>query len=368
MRQQLAVLFALITGLLGAQSPSREDPAQRPSFLVGSRLHYGFIIPHSKDIAQVSKSSPYGLELNLQWLFSDEKHTRSSGVVAKRGILAYYLNYDNPDVLGYCVGLAPYVEPLIRPDRRLFGSFQMGLGLAYTSKVYDEQRNPTNLFFSTPVSFLVFTNAYLNFRASAHWELSVGFNYNHISNGGMKTPNKGMNFPTYNAGAAYNFRPRPMVRPVKTDDWKRQSRFYRYVQAVGSIKTAEATNDFPENKSRWLLGAIGVAGWRIGRMSALAAGAELIHDGWTRENLDRVGDDTNAWKGGFLAGHELIVGKVRFTTHMGIYAYNPSRQTDLLYQRYGLFYRFGQHLQVGSTLKAHRHVADVFDLRAGWIW
>jgi len=25
-------------------------------------------------------------------------------------------------------------------------------------------------------------------------------------------------------------------------------------------------------------------------------------------------------------------------------------------------------LLVGSTLKAHRHVAEVFELRVGWIW
>ena len=103
-------------------------------------------------------------------------------------------------------------------------------------------------------------------------------------------------------------------------------------------------------------------------MSAVAIGTEWIHDGWAREVLDRAGDKTSALKGGVLTGYELLAGRTRFTVHFGLYLYNPSRTTDLVYQRYGLYYQFGGHLQVGSTLKAHRHVADVFDVRLGWLW
>jgi hypothetical protein len=184
----------------------------------------------------------------------------------------------------------------------------------------------------------------------------------------MKTPNKGMNFPSYNAGATYTFRPMPIQRAPRTSDWKKAKRHYLYAQAIGTIKTVEATPDFPVKKIRWQLGAIAMAGWRIGRITALAAGTEWVHDGWTRERLDRAGDQTSALKGGFLFGHELLTGKVRFTVHLGTYVYNPSRTTDAVYQRYGLFYQVGKHIQFGSTLKAHRHVADVFDVRLGWIW
>ncbi len=367
MKYTCLIFLCQFPAMLAAQQDSLAAREKSP-FLVGGRLHYGFIIPHSKDIAGVANSHPRGLELNVQWLLAQEKHTRHSGVIAKRGFLFHYINYDHPDVLGYCLSVAPYIEPLIRPDRRLYGSIQMGVGVSYLSKQYDEKTNPTNLFFSTPISFLLITNAYLNFKLNPRWDISLGFNYNHISNGGMKTPNKGMNFPTYNVGAAYNFKPIIITRAPKSQAWKQNKRHYFYAQAVGTIKTAEATPAFPAKKITWQLGAIGMAGRRIGRLSALAIGTEWIHDGWTRENLDRAGDPTSAWKGGVLFGHELITGKVRFTVHLGAYVYNPSRTTDPVYQRYGLFYQIGRHLQVGSTLKAHRHVADVFDMRLGWIW
>lgn len=36
-----------------------------------------------------------------------------------------------------------------------------------------------------------------------------------------------------------------------------------------------------------------------------------------------------------------------------------------VYQRYGLMYRINRHVSVGINIKAHGHVADFLDARAG---
>lgn len=361
-------LFLLVPQILFSQRGDSVDTTRDP-FLLGVRAHYGFIIPHSKDVINVSHSNPYGFEVSAQWLLHREKYTRNSGVVAKRGFVAHYINFDNPEVLGHCISIAPCIEPMVRPWGRLYGSVQMGLGLSYLSKVYDKETNPTNLFFSSTVSLLAMTNAYLFFKISPHWEASLGFNYNHISNGGMKLPNKGMNFPTYNIGASYNFRPSTITRPLKNDDWKQQQqKYYAYLLSITTLKTAIATSLFPEDRLCWQFGAIAMAGKRVGRLSGFSIGTEWVHDGFAREMLEREGSQKSAWKGGLLFGHELLVNRVRFNIHLGAYLYNPSGDIDPVYQRYGLYYRAGRHVMFGSTLKSHRHVADVFDLRLGWIW
>lgn len=347
-----------------AEPPVRESQPMQ----VGAQGHRGFIIPHSREIISVSHSNPLGVEANVHWLLTDEKHVRESGLIAKRGFAAYYFNFDNPGVLGHSLAVVPYVEPLLRPWGRLYGSFQLGLGVAYVSKVYNERTNPTNLFFSLPVNLWAMLNANIYYKLHPHWQLSGGCNYNHISNGGMKTPNKGMNFPTFHTGLQYAFQATDMKRPVPNNDWKARPRNFHYILAVGSVKNAPATPAFPRVEPTLLYGAQWMFGRRLGRMSSLTAGIEWVHDGYERVLLDRRADQSSAWKGGLLVGHELLVGKVRLTTHLGPYLYNPSRNTDAVYQRYGLFYRWGQHLVVGSTLKAHRQVADVFDLRCGWIW
>lgn len=358
-------ILSLIPAVLSAQIADTSLPARDP-FLLGARVHYGFIIPHSREIIDVSKSNPYGIEVSAQWLLDAEKYTRNSGVVAKRGFVLHYINFDNPDVLGHCINIVPYVEPMIRPWGRFYGSVQMGLGLAYLSKVYDEQTNPTNLFFSFPVSFLAMANACLHYKVAPRWELSFGFNYNHISNGGMKLPNKGMNFPTWNAGFNYYLKPIKISKPIKNNNWKQQPRNYAYLLAIGTLKTATASDLFPKNKICWQLGGMAALGKRVGRLSGLAVGTEWVFDGYAQEIMRRENVDKSPWKGSVSGGYELLINRVRFTIHLGAYVFNPSGDIDPVYQRYGIFYRFGKHLMVGSTLKAHRHVADVFDVRIGW--
>lgn len=362
MLKYLLLLFAL-PAVTWAQSGKNAHP-----FQLSAKVHRGFIIAHSRELIDVSNSNPYGIELNAHWVLAGEQEIRQTGLIAKRGFAAYYFNFDNPEVLGHCIAIVPYVEPLVRPWGRLYGSFQLGLGAVYLSKVYDESTNPTNLFFSLPISLWAMLNADFYYKINKKWQISSGFNYNHISNGGMKSPNKGMNFPTVNLGLQHAFQFADMKKPEKNDDWKTQPRYFRYLQVIGTVKNLPATAGFPEIQPAILYGAQWMFGRRMGRMSGLSAGLELIHDGYDRALLDRLSDQTSTWKGGLLIGHELLIGKVRFTTHVGPYFYNPSRTTDALYQRYGLYYKFGRHVLVGSTLKAHRHVADVFDLRVGWIW
>jgi len=356
----LLLFFPLLSS---AQAPETSRP-----FQVGANMHRGFIIAHSRDLIDVSGSNPFGFELNAHWLMSGEKEIRETGLIAKRGFAAYYFNFDNPDVLGHSVAFVPYVEPLIRPWGRVYAGVQLGVGGAWLSKVYDEADNPTNLFFSLPFSFWLMLNAKVYAQITPKWQAVLGYNYNHISNGGMKSPNKGMNFPTLNLGAQYAFQTTQLKKPAKNHDWKTQPKNFGYILAAGSIKNVPAQPGFPNIEPSVLYGAQGMFGRRVGRLSAISAGMEWVHDGYERVLLDRASNNTSAWKGGLLLGHELLVGRVRFTTHLGPYIFNPARSTDAVYQRYGLYYRFGRHLLVGSTLKAHRHVAEVFELRAGWVW
>lgn len=337
-----------------------------PQLLFGARAHYGFIISHSKSIADVSDSHPRGLELNIQWLPRESKQLKTQAILAKRGVVLQYMNFDNPEVLGYCMSVVPYIEPLLWPHKRLSASIQAGFGLAYLSKVYDAETNPTNLFFSTQLSFPVMVNTHLHFRATDQWYLSAGFNFNHISNGGMKEPNKGINYPTWNAGASYALRPLKLIKPIKKNDWKKDPRWYSYVQVSGTTKKVQATPDYPSPTPAWLWGAQVMAGWRFARLSGVAIGTEWVYDGWTRTVFDRLEEDTPATRGAVMAGYEMVANRVRFSIHLGAYVYNPAGTPDPVYQRYGLFYRFTKHLEFGTTLKAHRHIAEVFDLRLGY--
>lgn len=329
--------------------------------------HRGFIIPHARKLVDVSRAQPYGAELDLFWTLADERFTRRTGLVARRGVAFHYIDFDNPPVLGRMVGLTPFVEPMVRAQHRLHGSIRLGAGVAWLNRVFDAVANPTNLFFSTRLSFTGIVAANVGYRLSPQLELTGGFHFNHISNGGMKEPNKGMNFPTVVVGLVHTPHPVAITRPLRDGAWRAHPRRSDQVMLCLSAKNMPALAAAPPERT-WLLGAMWLHGHRIGRLSGLAAGAEAVHDGFTRAMKDREGDGSSAWKAALLAGPELLVGRVRFGMLVGAYVLNEGRRTDAVYQRYLLQWRIGGHLALGCSLKAHRHVADVIDLRVGWCW
>jgi hypothetical protein len=60
------------------------------------------------------------------------------------------------------------------------------------------------------------------------------------------------------------------------------------------------------------------------------------------------------------------LGRVTFSQEFGLYYYREFRDTDDVYQRYGLTYEFVKNVFLGMNLKAHGHVADFFDFRIGY--
>ncbi len=351
--------------LFGACIARAQDAAS--SFGFGMAAHSGFIVPHSRELIDVSGSRPFGFELDAEWLYAGEAHTLKSGAVYRRGIALYAFDFNEPDVLGGMLAVTPYVEPMIRAQDRLHGSIRLGIGLALLSRPYDAESNPTNLFYSTTVSFMAMANAYLGWRLSPRWELKAGFNFNHTSNGGMRQPNKGMNFPTWSLGAAYSLAPVQVGRPVRDDAWRARPR--RTLSVLGSASMKNTPMDDAQDLEQcWILGGMGTVGHRLGRLTGLAAGTEWVHDGFAREMAERTGTATNAWRGAMVLGPELLAGRATFSVLFGAYVYSPGWNGDPLYQRYQLACTLGSHWMLAASLKAHRHVADVMDLRVGWAW
>lgn len=337
---------------------------------LGIRGHYGFIIPHSRAIAKISNSNPRGIELDLAWHLMRERTWKHCYCYPRTGFSLDYFNFNFPEVLGHSVALYPYVEPFIRPQRKLSISFRFGIGPAIVTKVFDSITNPENFFFSDYLSFVVALNGAVNYRISKRINTRVAFNYNHISNGGLKEPNVGMNFPTLNAGFDYSFsdvkfpqREKDTMRVLYTDKcW-----FDAYI--LGTAKNAEKGEDqrYP------VIGAGIYYNYLAGRILALSAGTEWISDYSVKEKIRRLyvndpdaAPDHN--RAAVLLGIDLLFGRFSFLYQWGIYYYEPYQAKNRMYQRYGLNFRFCEQIYLGINIKSHGHVADLMDARIGFIF
>ncbi len=340
-------------------------------FSIGVRVHRSFIIQHTKKLSrEVTSSHPWMVEADLNWHLRNRNTWEYCQCYPRTGISILYTHFDLPGILGSAFSVYTFIEPFIQADRKLNFSIRFGLGPSYLTKVYDEETNPDNLFFSSPVSFLILLNASANYRSTPRLTLRVTGSYNHISNSGYSEPNLGMNFPSFSMGMDYSFNKveLPHREPSLTAIPLMKK---RRVDIVVGFSAKPTTSGLHEK--RYPVYVLGVHYSRtVGRILALNGGLEWMNDRSLRQALREngtVNEDGNYPdhnRVGLLAGMDWLFGRFIFYQHLGIYVYSPVEAKNKLYQRYGLNFRISSHLFAGVNIKAHGQDADFMDVRVGW--
>lgn len=73
MRKETTLLLILI--IISKLGVFAQDSIKKP-FIIGAKIHYGKILPHSKKIENLANANPYGAELNINWLNISNKAMR----------------------------------------------------------------------------------------------------------------------------------------------------------------------------------------------------------------------------------------------------------------------------------------------------
>lgn len=355
--------WLIIACLSFAQIGMSADDSLKSVAAIGVKGHYGFVILHSQDIRPIGQSCPRGVSVDVSWHKLSRNAFNSCLCFPRMGVSTTYWGFDNPEVLGQGVTSVFFLEPFFRISQHAAFSFRSGFGLAYANKPYDEITNPDNLSYSTRLSFALELGANLNYHFSNKYMFALSANYNHISNGGMKEPNKGINYPTFGLGVYYY--PEPFqFRKVVREDWrtagKKRNMFYFWISG-----TAKQLSGSAQLKRYPVIGVNGRVARQVSRINAINLGLDFLADGAHREEIKRSGESVDYLKAGMLIGNEFLLGKFNFSQQFGIYIYDPYNRDADVYQRYGLDYHISQKLFSGIGLKAHGHVADFLDFRIG---
>ena len=346
----------LCSSLYASEADSTKNP-----LTISGNLHYGFIISHSSNVKEQSKTNPWGLELEIAWQQMGDKSWQKCFCYPRIGASLTYFNFANSDVLGRAYAASLFVEPHFNIQRKVNVSFKGGTGLVYLDQPYDPETNPENLFYSTHFSFILFANLQFNYRIIPSLQLHIAGNYNHISNGSTKQPNKGINFPTLSLGLTRYFSKGLVSKRSKIPLSELHPN--RNLWRLALFSTGKEVAN--EQKKYWVLGISGYFTRVVGRMSGLSMGTEIVLDGAAKEQLERSGSSDSHFTWSLIGGHEFLLGRFVFSQQLGAYLVKEYDTLDPLYQRYGLTYHFTKSLFLGANLKVHRHVADFLDFRLG---
>lgn len=315
---------------------------------------YGFIIPHSPELKTISESNPFGINLHYQVLKTSKTNWDACACFHFLGVQLSHYNFANPDVLGMATSIAGTFEPILWQNKRLRVSLLTGIGVSYLTEYFDAIENPDNIFFSSPLSFLGFVSPKFEYRFSNSWSAHLSFAYNHISNGGQRQPNKGMNFPLLGLGIntylANPELPRHEKAPI-SKNW------------VGYIDGGFTTSEMAGSPARKPVFGLSAGTYRaVSRINALGGGLEIVGD----FTLPGQNNKTPALMAApFIANHFLF-GKFDFSQRLAIYLNKPDNYQDAaFYQRYMLMYHAFRKVSLGVSMKAHGNVAEHIDVRVG---
>ena len=357
----LKYILILFLNPFAVLSQTDNNEPESPS-VIGVRSQYAYVIIHSRDLRPMENTYPFGIGIDIKKRYTSQRTWESFSCYPMVGFSFTYWDFNNPGILGKGFSSLFFVEPFFGYKRKVNASLRAGFGLAFLSNPYDEESNPGNLSYSTHLGFPLLLSLNINYQMKPKFNINAGVYYNHISNGGVKYPNKGINYPSLTLGVDYYFKP-AVYTDYRRTDWKadsskRSRHSIVFLMAMTSID--------PNETARYaVLGSAYNFSYRIGRIGALKAGFEWIIDESLRKKISRNSMDVDHQRGGILTGFEFLLGHFRFSQQLGIYVYDPYKKGDAVYQRYEMTYLISEKFIVGFSLKAHRHVADFMDFRFG---
>ena len=355
-----AILFIAFL-LLNFSLPAQKADSSVYSFL-GFQAHYGFIIPHSLAIEPVSHTNPFGFEMSINKLNTSFGSWKIFHHYNIAGIQCGYYNFQNPEIVGNVFSLTLFTEPIINYSDKYIFSLKAGAGISYQTKIYDPGTNEMNQFFSTSIAFPLYIRARFKYMIQRKTFITLSGSYNHISNGAIKTPNYGINFPTVSLGIEYFQKPIPQLGRIYIDERKKKvSDHYIIIQASAGYKEVYGEPVYAVGlHSRYTR--------QIRTRYALNAGAEIILDGGEKRLME-IRDPGHDYKRiAITAGQDFLFGKVIFTQYFGFYVYSPFEAESFVYQKYELSYKFHQKIFAGIFLQAYTSHAVLSGLSINYVF
>lgn len=354
----LAAAWCVCLTFAAMGQPQSRQKLKVPVYQLGA--HTGFIFAHSVDVQNTAGARPQVYEANIGHWRNDSTTWNACRCGTLQSFSLAVHNYD-VGILGHAVSASYGLEPFFRLTPRSSLSLRTVAGLAYLTNPFDAETNPTNQSYSLAVSAYLALGLGYWWRASDQWQVGAHVLYQHISNGGLRQPNKGINWPTLGLSINYSLQPRTFrtfSRSITT--FSKKIRWD--VTAFGVAKRVGGQTD--GRGLRYLVAGTSVQGAKqVGRINNLTAGVEFLWDDATGSRLRADGRSEDPWRISVHAGHEFILGRFLFSQRLGAYLHQAGGYFDPIYHSWGLAYRFSDHWMAGVNMKAHRHVADFTDFR-----
>lgn len=268
-----------------------------------------------------------------------------------------------------------YSEPLFR-IRKLKAFFDLAIGLSYDFIPYDAENNPANDVIGSRVNLYFNGNLNFMYQLSERFDMTMGANFFHFSNGRSNTPQRGINMGGLNIGLKYNFNAikghtklvgfkyQLQIRPTFIEAPKPPLKRYGELQFLvsagtvetepGEVKTPTGEQDTTSLQKRYYTSTIATDyAYLVTRTLKLHAGLDAMFDGSMENFITGKAPQEVDFGGKFMLGYhfgfQYLIERFTLYYSLGFYAYKKSETRGKWYMRAGG--------RIGLTENMDAHIA-----------
>jgi hypothetical protein len=283
------------------------------------------------------------------------------------GVSVLYQDF-NYDVLGknYSLGFH-YNFYFLKRNLQL----KVGQGLNYNTSPFDIDENAKNLAYGSHItSFSQIGVQYTRPRVIGKFGVSAGVLLLHHSNGGLKSPNTGINTFATSVGVTYDF------EDINVEN-KQSVAYEKYTEPIKYnfiVRGGFNESDVIGLGQHPFYGISAFVDKRLSYKNTVQLGFDLIYSDFLKvqreytaaafpnRNLD---SDIDAKRVGLFLGHEFRFNKLAVPAQIAYYIYNPSGFDGVTYIRAGFKYYITDKWFAVGTVKSHGFNAEAIEWGIG---
>lgn len=312
----ILVVLVLFCGQLHAQEPNR--------LAVESVFHVGNIVRNYSGVA--SNKVPYFISINpcIQTGGKEDWH-RVFGF-PRVGCRLTFGYLGNSRELGNMIGFTPNMTFKSSSRKWYAPAVNLGLGLAWFNKPYNEISNPLNYYIGSHITAMAEASVQIEPRIGEKTSLLVGLHVMHCSNSHYQVPNLGINIISLYMGILINPGRVPSKTEISLKEKQKSPVKFNIRSGIGIHELARTLG--PAGTPKYIISANDFYVSKLfGRVSNVHAGLEVnYYSSYYRYTVDNdLFQDDRKLKStvvtAFIA-HELMIKRVSLLTQGGINLYN----------------------------------------------
>lgn len=345
---------------------------EKPIWSYGVNPYYGGVFRYKPSMPVLEMTNLYGIELYANKITNGSKPWQQLFNYPQVGYAAAYYNYGKPKELGSVVSLATYLDFTIDPTKKTQWRINIGTGLVYSNRRFDELTNPDNKAISSRISYILRGTIHYEIQLSQSYYFNINAAFRHYSNGKLNMPNNGMNYPIVGVGVRYVPHPEKLTYYKNPfPEFDRRTHFnvmfstsWREVLQEDTKHKAYSISAYLSKRvSKFNSLLLGLDGFSYEKESVIYANSVWhLKNGTPEDNTA----DNDGRQAAITVGTELHMDKLSVIVQGGFYVYKPQEYYESTwYQRYGLKYYAHKNIFTQFTLKAHSRTADLIEFGAG---